>query len=119
MIYSIGIDITLLSILISIEKFNIIKTKKSYKFIFYYSYYSLTIYLAHNLLYFLFLHQLNLISIWLFAIASFFSIGFIFRVIYKRWEEKASIKVQIGKLSLDITTRIEKRLNKKKSITVN
>jgi len=119
MIYSIGIDITLFSILISIEKFNIIKTKKSYKFIFYYSYYSLTIYLVHNLLYFLFLHQLNLISIWLFAGASFFSIGFVFRVIYKRWGEKASIKVQIGKLSLDITTRIEKRLNKKKSITVN
>lgn len=118
-IYSIGIDIILLSILISIEKFNIIKTKKSYKFFFYYSYYSLTIYLAHNLLYFLFLHQLNLISIWLFAVASFFSIGFIFRIIYKRWEEKASIKVQIGKLSLDITTRIEKRLNKKNIITVN
>jgi len=118
-IYSMGIDITLLSILLSIEKYNIIKTKKSYKFIFYYSYYSLTIYLAHNLLYFLFLHQLNLISIWLFAVASFFSIGFVLRAIYKRWEEKASIKVQVGKLSLGITTRIEKRLNKKQSVTVN
>lgn len=118
-IYSIGIDITLLSILLLIEKYNVIKTKKSYKFIFYYSYYSLTIYLCHNLLYFLFLHQLNLISFWLLAVASFFSIGFVFRAIYKRWEGKASIKVQIGKLSLGITTRIEKRLNKRYNITVN
>ncbi|MFX0163969.1 MAG: acyltransferase family protein [Promethearchaeota archaeon] len=117
-IYSLGIDITLLCILISIEKFKILETKKSYKFIFYYSYYSLTIYLAHNLLYFLLLHQLNLISIWFFAAISFFSIGFILRAIFKRWGEKASIKVQIGRLSLGLATKIEKRLNKKHSITI-
>ena len=118
-IYSLGIDITLLSILLSIEKYNLIKTNKSYKFIFYYSYYSLTIYLAHNLLYFLFLNQLNLISIWIFATAAFFSMGFILRAIYKRWGGKASIKVQVGKLSLGIATRIENKLNKKYNVKVN
>ncbi|MFX1530088.1 MAG: acyltransferase family protein [Promethearchaeota archaeon] len=118
-IYSIGIDITLLSVLISIEKYNLIKTNKSYKFIFYYSYYSLTIYLAHNLLYYLFLGQLNLISIWIFVALSFFSMGFVLKVIYKRWGEKASIKVQVGKLSLAIATRIENRLNNKYSVKVN
>ncbi|MFW9939872.1 MAG: acyltransferase family protein [Candidatus Thorarchaeota archaeon] len=118
-IYSIGIDITLLSVLISIEKYNLIKTNKSYKFIFYYSYYSLTIYLAHNLLYYLFLGQLNLISIWIFVALSFFSMGFVLKAIYKRWGEKASIKVQVGKLSLAIATRIENRLNNKYRVKVN
>ena len=112
-VYSIGIDLFLLSIFLSIEKFIIFRTKRSYKFIFYYSYYSFTIYLAHNLLYFLFLNKLNLISIWFFSVAAFFSMGFILRAIYKRLGEKASIKVQIGKLSLAVTRRIEVKINKR------
>jgi hypothetical protein len=113
-IYSIGIDLLFLSILLAIEKFNIFKTKRSYRLIFYYSYYSLTIYLAHNLLYFLFLKQLDLVSIWLFATLSFFSIGFILRGIYKKFKEKASLKVQIGRLSQVVTQKIEARIKKRK-----
>lgn len=113
-IYSIGIDLLFLSILLSIEKFNIFNTKRSYKLIFYYSYYSLTIYLAHNLLYFLFLNQLDLVSIWFFAALSFFSIGFILRGIYKKFKEKASLKIQIGRLSQAVTRKIEARMKKRK-----
>jgi len=60
-----------------------------------------------------------LISIWIFATAAFFSMGFILRAIYKRWGGKASIKVQVGKLSLGIATRIENKLNKKYNVKVN
>lgn len=74
-VYSIGIDLFLLSIFLSIEKFSIFRAKRSYKLIFYYSYYSLTIYLAHNLLYLLFFNKLDLISIWFFAVAAFFFSG--------------------------------------------
>lgn len=112
-IYSIGINILLLTTFLLIEESNLLKTKKSYKLIFYYSYYSLTIYLAHNLLYFLFLNELNVINIWFFSIGAFFFIGFILRVIYKIWKEKLSIKVQIGRLSLKIAMKLEKRLNNK------
>ena len=112
-IYSIGIDLSLLSIFLSIEIFSSFKTQKSYKLLFYYSYYSLTIYLAHNLLYFLFLNQLNFISIWFFAAAAFLSIGFILRAIYHKFEEKASLKVQIGRLSLVVTRKIEAKINKR------
>jgi len=113
-IYSVGIDLLLLSILILFEKLIRFKTQKSYKLLFYYSYYSLTIYLAHNLLYFLFLNQLDLVSIWFFAAAAFLSIGFILRGIYHKFEEKASLKVQIGRLSLMVTIKIE--VKKKREI---
>ncbi|MFX1311698.1 MAG: heparan-alpha-glucosaminide N-acetyltransferase domain-containing protein [Promethearchaeota archaeon] len=112
-IYSLGIEIVLISILLIFDIFNIVKTKKSYKLLFYYSYYSLTIYLAHNLLYFLFLEQLNAVNIWFFAAGAFISIGLILRVIYKIWGAKASIKVQIGRLSYGIAIRIEQKLQRK------
>ena len=113
-IYSTGIDIIILSILLLIERTSLMTTKKSYKLIFYYSYYSLSIYLAHNVLYFLFLNQLDLVSIWFAAVGAFFSIGLVFRVIYKKWEQKASLKAQISILSLKISMRIEEILRSKK-----
>ena len=115
-IYSLGIDILLISVLLSFEIFEIIKTKKSYRLLFYYSYYSLTIYLAHNLLYFLFLNQLNVFNIWFFAAGAFIIIGIILRTIYKIWEGKASVKVQIGRLSLGVTIKIEERIKQKNKI---
>ena len=113
-IYSTGIDIVILSILLLIERTSLMTTKRSYKLIFYYSYYSLSIYLAHNVLYFLFLNQLDLVSIWFAAVGAFFSIGLVFRVIYKKWEQKASLKAQISILSLKISMRIEEILRSKK-----
>jgi hypothetical protein len=89
-------------------------TKKSYKFIFYYSYYSLSIYLAHNVLYFLFLNQLDLISIWFAAGGAFISIGLVFRAIYKKWERKASLKAQISILSNRISMKVEEILKNRK-----
>jgi hypothetical protein len=112
-IYSIGIDLLILSVLLAIEQFNIYSPKRSYKLIFYYSYYSLTIFLAHNLLYFLFLYQLDLVSIWFSIIISFFSIGFLLRVVFKKFKEKASIKIQIGRLSEKVSRSIEVRINKR------
>ena len=111
-IYALGIELILLSILLFFEIFEVIKTKKSYKFLFYYSYYSLTIYLAHNILFFLLYNQLNVFNIWIFATAAFIIIGTILRVVYKLWESKASIKVQLGKLSLGLTERIEERIKR-------
>lgn len=118
-IYSLGINLILLTILLAFEEFKIIKTKKSYKVLFYYSYYSLTIYLAHNLLYFLFYNQLNAFNIWILVAMVFIIISILFRVIYKKWEGYASIKVQIGRLSSCLTMKIEnirgKRINERKN----
>ena len=111
-IYALGIEIILLSILLFFERFEVIKTKKSYKFLFYYSYYSLTIYLAHNILYLLFYNQLNVFNIWIFAAAAFIIIGIILRAVYNIWESKASIKVLVGRLSLSLTEKIEQRIKR-------
>ena len=111
--YSIGIDLLILTILIAIEKLNIFRKQRSFKLLFYYSYYSLTIYLTHNLLYFLFLEQLDLVSIWIFSALSFFLIGLILRGIYMKFQEKASLKVQIGRLSQAVTQKIEVIINKR------
>ena len=115
-IYSLGIDLVLLSILLFIEYSRILKIKKSYKFIFYYSYYSLTIYLAHNIFFFLFLNQLNLFAFCLVAVIAFISMGVLLRAIYKIWEEKASIKSIVGRLSLYLTFKIEERIKKSENL---
>ena len=112
-IYSIGIDVVLISKFLIFEVFEIIRPHKSYKFLFYYSYYSLTIYLAHNFLYFLFFQQLNVINIWFYIAGAFIFMGILFRIIFKTWEGKASIKVQIGKLSLGYALKVEERLHKR------
>ena len=109
-IYSIGFDLILISLFLLLESIKIMRSKKSYRLLFYYSYYSLTIYLAHNLLYFLFLDQLNVYNIWFFIGTTFFIIGFILRAIYKKWGSLASIKAQVGRISLILANKIEKRL---------
>lgn len=112
-IYSLGINIVVISILLSIEAFEIIKTKKSYKLLFYFSYYSLTIFLAHNILHFLFLNQLDVIDIWFFVVGTFLFLIIILRIIYKFWNGTASIKILIGRLSYGITIKLEERSTKK------
>jgi hypothetical protein len=108
-IYSLGIDLVLLSILLLCEFSERFKVKKSYKFIFYYSYYSLTIYLAHNIFFFLFLNQLNPIIFSFVGLIAFISMGVVLRGIYKIWGWKASIKAIISKLSQILTLKIEER----------
>lgn len=112
-IYSLGIQIVLISLLLSVEIFEIIKKKKSYKLFFYFSYYSLTIFLAHNIFYFLFLNQLNIIEIWFFAAGAFILMSVVLRAIYKIWQGRVSVKVQIGRLSYSVTMKLEERSNKK------
>ncbi|MFX0187080.1 MAG: heparan-alpha-glucosaminide N-acetyltransferase domain-containing protein [Candidatus Hodarchaeota archaeon] len=109
LIYSLGIQLTILSIFVFFEEFVFYKVEKSYKFLFYYSYYSLVIYLTHNPLYFLFYRQLNMFEIWIFIAVTFIIIGLIFRFIYKRWGYKASLKTQIGRLASGIAKKIEEK----------
>ncbi|MFW9866165.1 MAG: heparan-alpha-glucosaminide N-acetyltransferase domain-containing protein [Candidatus Thorarchaeota archaeon] len=108
-IYSLGIDLVLLSILLLCEFSERFKVKKSYKFIFYYSYYSLTIYLAHNIFFFLFLNQLDPIIFSFVGLLAFISMGVVLREIYKIWGWRASIKATISKLSQILTLKIEER----------
>jgi uncharacterized membrane protein len=107
--YSLGIEITLLIILLIFEIVIYIKVKKNYRLLFYFSYYSFTVYLTHHLLYFLFLEQLDYVSIWIVIFITFISYGLILKAIYRVFGSKASIKSLLAKLSSYLAERIEKR----------
>jgi len=103
-----GINLFLFSIFIGFEDFKLKINKRRFKFLFYYSYYSLTIYLIHNILYFFFLNQLNLFHFWILVIITCFVFGLILRLIYNKFGPKFSIKVQIGRLSSGLAKKLEK-----------
>lgn len=107
MIYSLGILIILLSVLLCIEEYELIKTKRSFKFLFYYSYYSLTIFLAHNLLFFLFTRQISASNIIYFVIGTTILVEVLLRYAYKKLGGIISIKVQINKLSRELARIVE------------
>jgi len=108
-IYAIGIETLFLSILLLFEKFVMLNVKKSYKLLFYYSYYSLTVYLSHYLLYFVFLGGLNPYNIWFVILATFILIGLLLRFIFRKFQSKASVKILIARLSLKFAFKIEKK----------
>ncbi|MFX1586833.1 MAG: heparan-alpha-glucosaminide N-acetyltransferase domain-containing protein [Promethearchaeota archaeon] len=105
-IYSIGIILVAFSLLISIEEFEIIKTKKNYNIMFFYSYYSFTVYLGHNLLYFLLLDRLNAVSFWIPIIITMSILTLLLRTIFVKVGSKLSLKTGITLLSFIITTKI-------------
>ncbi|MFX0075439.1 MAG: acyltransferase family protein, partial [Candidatus Hermodarchaeota archaeon] len=53
-VYTIGIILLIFLILIILEEYHVFETQKNYRVFFFFSYYSFTVYLAHNFLYFIF-----------------------------------------------------------------
>jgi len=97
-IYSLGIQLTLLMTLFIFEILFGNNIKKNYKFLFYFSYYSFTVYLTHSLLHFLFLKQLDYISIWFAILITFLMFGMLLRIIYRYWKENYfADKIEIRK----------------------
>ena len=107
MIYSLGVQLILISVLISAEEFIFKDTQKSYKFLFYFSYYSLSIYLIHNLLYFLFYRQLNAFNIWIYAFITILLLGLFLRFFYNTFGSNISLKFQISKYSYIIAKKFD------------
>lgn len=99
MIYTLGIDITLLMIFIVFEEFIHLRKKKKKSVLFYFSYYSLTIFLAHNVLYFLFYRQLTVYNIWIAILIVYIAIGFLLKIAYRKFGYRISLKVQIGRMA--------------------
>jgi len=122
-IYSLGVIIVLLSILITIQEFQLITTKKSYKFLYYYSYYSFTIYLTHNFLFFLFSDEFNVFTIRVAIIITTTLLGALLNFIHKRIGKKASLKAVIGIFSSELAKKIaiksQYKFDKTKDIKVS
>jgi len=109
MIYSLGIHLILISIFISIEDRGLFQTKKNYKFLFYFSYYSFTVYGTHYLLTLIFNRQLNAYNIWIFIFITLILFNTLFRIAYKTLKEKISLKIQINVISVKLARIIEER----------
>lgn len=115
-IYSLGVILILTSTLLIIEEFEVFKEKKRYRLFYYYSYYSLTIYLTHNSLYFLFAGQLKIFNILIFLTVLIVLLTLIIRFAHKKYGIKVSVKVQLGRLARGITNKIEKKHKNKQKI---
>ena len=105
MVYSLGLILIIYSTLMFIEELEIIKTKESHRFFYFYSYYSFTIYIAHNLLYFLFLRQLTVITIWIPIIVTMIILTLLIRFVHKKLGPYASIKFGISVISFVLIVR--------------
>ncbi|MFX1502508.1 MAG: hypothetical protein ACFFDH_16220, partial [Promethearchaeota archaeon] len=100
------------------EEFEVIKMKKNYRFFFFYSFYSLTIYFSHFIIYFFFLKKLNAGTVWIGIIGTFIVLTFLLRFAYKKYGAKISVKVQVAKISLFLVNQMEKKRKKEKKLLV-
>ena len=106
LIYTLGIDIMLLMIFIIFEEFIPFKKRMKRSILFYFSYYSLTIYLSHNMLFFLFYKQISLYYIWIFILIVYLAVGYVLKLIYNKFGNKFSIKYQIGRMAKSLANRV-------------
>jgi len=111
--FSLGVCLIFMSVLLTLEAYGIFSTSKSYKFLFYYSYFSLTVYLSHNVLYFLFYGQMSEGQFWLFVTVAIILYVILLKFLYKKYGSSFSLKIQIGKLALGYAMKVEERLHKR------
>jgi hypothetical protein len=102
-----GIELFIIAFLVWVKDYKENGLKNNYRVLLYYSFYSFSIFLAHNVLYFLFPRMLNALFIWFFIIPITLAWTLLWRYIYKKLKRHASLKAQIGKLATYFTERIE------------
>ena len=109
-LYALGFIIASLAILIVIEVLEIIKTKKGHNLLYYYSYYSFTIFLGHNVLLVLFMQQLSAYhTIWIVVVVFNIILGWLLKTMHDKLGIRASVKAGISILSVYIAMKIEKK----------
>ncbi|MHA1291733.1 MAG: heparan-alpha-glucosaminide N-acetyltransferase domain-containing protein [Promethearchaeota archaeon] len=108
MVYTLGILLILITTLLTLEIYGFFETEKSYRFLYYFSYYSLTVFLTHYLLYFVLLNQLTIFNIYIFIIITLILVWLLLRIIYfSKWKSYFSLKIQIGRISAYLARKIE------------
>jgi len=105
--FIVGIELILMAFLVYIKEIRAISFQKRYRFFEIYSFYSFTMFLAHEVLFFLFQPIFNFINIWFVIIPILFAWTFLFRFIYKKWGRSVSLKFLLNKIAVDLADRIE------------
>lgn len=108
---TLGVCLIIFSLLVLIEEYEIFKLKKDFRFLFYFSYYSLTIYLVHNLLFFVFSKRLNALGSSIYIVSVIVLIGLFLKFIYPKVGASLSIKKLISKLSSKFVRNKKDRIN--------
>ena len=111
LMYSLGIEIVLISVFITFDVYELFKPKKSYRFLYYFSYYSLTAFLLQNINYFFFYQSLHWYHIWLAILITVIVYTLFLRFSYNKWGSKFSLKIQIGRLASEATRIAMKKSN--------
>jgi len=104
--YAMGACLIFLAALILAEEIGIFSTKRSYRFLYYFSFYSLLVYLSHNILFFVFNELLNFYNFWLFFSGVVIIIGLVLRRVYKKWGPKAALKIRLSKYATRIALNL-------------
>ncbi len=108
--YVLGWDIIIISLLYSIEKLLFSKYTKRHRFLYYFSYYSLTVFITHDFLGFVFYQSLSIYNTyWIVLILTYIVFGILLKVAYDRVGWKLSIKSIIGRGSTHIALKINEK----------
>jgi len=105
--FIVGIELMLMALLVYIKEIRVIHFQKRYRFFEIYSFYSFTMFLAHEALFFLFQPIFNFINIWFVIVPILIAWTFLFRFIYKKWDRSASLKFLLNKIAINLADRIE------------
>jgi hypothetical protein len=100
--YAMGACLIFIAMLLIIEENKIFMANRSYRFLYYFSYYSLLVYLSHNVLFFIFNEILNIYNFWFFFSGVIIIMGAGLRTIYKKWGPEAALKIRISKYATRI-----------------
>jgi hypothetical protein len=106
LIYSLGTELIFISIFITVDVYELFKPERSYRFFYYFSYYSLTAYLLQNINYFFFYQSLYWYNLWFFILITVILYGIFLRFCHNKWGPILSLKIQIGRLASGATRRI-------------
>lgn len=107
LLYAAGAQLIFFSLLFTIEKLEIITIHKKYRFFYYFSYYSFSIFLLHYPIYFLFLGSLTLIQFFLIIPFVVIIMGLGLKLVYHVIGPWFSLKTQISRLATWTSYKIE------------
>lgn len=118
-IYGIGLQILVFSILLTIEKLELINFNSKYNFLFYYSYYSFSIYLLNFVLMLLPIRTLNLSNIWFALILVTVLFTLLAKVMYDKIKALFSLKYLISRTSEFFALKIEEKFYNQKPVSIS
>lgn len=102
-IYTIGVLFTFYPALFYVKDIKMVNVSEKYRFFYYFSYYSFSIFLIHYGLYFVFSYVLNLLLFIPLIIITVLLLGFGLRFIYMKIGNIFSLKFQLARLANGIT----------------